>query len=103
VLTDPALPYVYSVTKYDPADWNDEGRYIGPQDEASDHGPLEAAYLSAAAAFADESGIQQLAVRDPGVRAPVNFHLEAPIEGDGLIGLFAADLSDYYDGAIVPL
>ena len=91
------------MTKYDPTDWNDEGRYVGPEDEVSDHGPVEAAYLAAAAAFADESGINQLAVRDPEVSTFVNFHLEAPIEGEGLIGLFAPDLSDYYDGAIVPL
>jgi small subunit ribosomal protein S1 len=33
----------------------------------------------------------------------VNFGLEAPVDGHGLAGLFAPDLSDYYDGAVVPI
>ncbi|GAB2561766.1 hypothetical protein [Kribbella endophytica] len=97
------LPYVYKVTKYDPTHWNDQGRYVGPEDEMSDHGPKEAAYLAAVLAFAEDSGVTELSIREPGVTGPVNFGLEAPIDGHGLAGLFASDLSDYYDGAVVPV
>lgn len=97
------LPYVYQVTKYDPADWNEAGRYVGPGQEVSDHGPTEAAYLAAVFAFAEESGVTEVSVRRPEVTGFVNFGLEAPIDGHGLIGLFAPDLSDYYDGAVVPI
>lgn len=95
--------YVYQVTKYNPADWNDAGRYVGPEDETSDHGPKEAGYLAAVMAFAEESSIAELTVREPAVTGFVNFGLEEPIEGHGLAGLFAPDLSDYYDGAVVPV
>ncbi|WP_405063977.1 hypothetical protein OG474_20655 [Kribbella sp. NBC_01505] len=98
-----ALPYVYQVTKYDPADWNEAGLYAGPEDEASDHGPKEAAYLAAVLAFAEESGVTEVSLRRPGVTGFVNFGLEAPVEGHGLAGLFAPDLSDYYDGRVVPI
>ncbi|WP_344177255.1 hypothetical protein, partial [Kribbella lupini] len=97
------LPYVYKVTKYDPIDWNEQGRYVGPEDERSDHGPKEAAYLAAVAAFAEDSGITELSIREPEVAGFVNFGLEVPIEGHGLAGLFAPDLSDYHDGAVVPI
>jgi hypothetical protein len=97
------LPYVYKVTKYDPTDWNEHGRYVGPEDEMSDHGPKEAAYLAAVVAFAEESGIAEISIREPEVTAFANFGLEVPIEGHGLAGLFAPDLSDYHDGAVVPV
>ncbi|WP_202869257.1 hypothetical protein [Kribbella antibiotica] len=98
-----ALAYVYQVTKYDPADWNEAGRYVGPEDEMSDHGPKEAAYLAAVLAFAEECGVTEVSVRQPAVTGFVNFGLEPPIDGHGLAGLFAPDLSDFYDGAVVPI
>jgi hypothetical protein len=97
------LPHVYKVTKYDPTHWNDQGRYVGPEQEMSDHGPKEAAYLAAVVAFAEDSGITELSIREPEVTGFVNFGLEAPIDGHGLAGLFAPDLSDYYDGVVVPI
>jgi hypothetical protein len=97
-----SVPYVYKVTKYDPADWS-KGRYVGPEDEMSDHGPQEAAYLQAMLAFAEESGVAEVSVREPEVAGFVNFGLEVPVDGHGLAGLFAPDLSDYYDGAVVPI
>ena len=61
------------------------------------HGPKEAAYLASVIAFAEESGITELSIRKPGVNGPVSFGLEAPVEGNGLAGLFASDLSDYFE------
>ena len=37
------LPYVYRVTKYDPADRDEHGHYTGSEDVLSDHGEVEAA------------------------------------------------------------
>ncbi|GAA3562025.1 hypothetical protein [Kribbella ginsengisoli] len=99
----PNLPYVYQVTKYDPADRDDQGRYVGAEVTTSDHGPQESAYLSAVTSFAAESGVTELTVRDPHIPAFVSFGLEPPIEGHGLAGLFAPDLSDYFDGAVVSI
>ncbi|MER7766905.1 S1 RNA-binding domain-containing protein [Kitasatospora sp. NPDC096140] len=98
------LPYVYQVTKYDPADRDERGSYTGAEEAVSDHGPVEAAYLAAVAAFAEDTGVRQLAVREPQV-APgfVHFGLEPAIEGGGLAGLFPPDLTGYHDGAPVPL
>lgn len=97
------LPHVYRVTKYDPADRNEHGHYIGAEDTVSDHGPVEAAYLKAAAAFAEDSGIDSLEIRDPEGAGFVNFGLETPVESHGLAGLFSPDLTGYHDGARVPL
>lgn len=98
------LPHVYMVTKYDPADWDEHGRYVGPEDERSDHGPVEAAYLSAIAAFAEDSGVRHLTIREPELPTGfVNFGLEPPIDGFGLTGLFPPDLSGYHDGAQVSI
>ncbi|MEV6267550.1 hypothetical protein AB0L64_10295 [Kribbella sp. NPDC051936] len=97
------LPYVYKVTKYDPTDWNEDGRYVGLEVETSDHGPKEAAYLAAVLAFAEESEVAEVSIREPELAGPVNFGLEAPIDGYGLDGLLSPDLSDYYDGAVVPV
>ena len=96
------LPYTYRVSKYDPADRDEHGRYVGRQDERSDHGPVESAYLAVVAAFAEGSRVDRLVVREPEL-VMVNFGLEPAIEGYGLTGLFAPDLSDYYDGAEVSL
>lgn len=61
------LPHVYRITKYDPADRDERGVYTGTEDSVSDHGPVEAAYLRAVAAFAEETGVRTLAIRDPEV------------------------------------
>ncbi|MEU1471711.1 RNA-binding protein [Streptomyces sp. NPDC005761] len=95
--------FVYRLTKYDPADRDEFGRYTGAEVEVSDHGPVEAAYLTAIAAFAEESGLERLEIREPEVTGFVNFGLEPPIEGHGLSGLFPPDLTGYHDGAEVPL
>lgn len=98
------LPYAYRITKFDPADRDEQGRYIGSESPISDHGPVETAYLQAVAAFAEETGVRELAIREPEVALGfVNFGLEPPIEGHGLAGLFPADLTGYHDGAVVPV
>ncbi|MFE0156477.1 RNA-binding protein [Nonomuraea sp. NPDC059007] len=95
--------YVYRVTKYDPADRDDRGSYVGPEDVCSDHGTVEAAYLAAVSAFAEETGIRHLTIREPEVAGFVSFGAEAPIDGHGLAGLFPTDLVGYHDGALVPM
>ncbi|MEV0316778.1 RNA-binding protein [Nonomuraea fuscirosea] len=95
--------HVYRVTKYDPADRDAAGRYVGPEDVYSDHGAVEAAYLASVAAFAEETGITHLAIREPEVAGFVNFGVEPPIDGHGLAGLFPPDLTGYHDGAQVPM
>ncbi|MEY9969347.1 small subunit ribosomal protein S1 [Streptacidiphilus sp. MAP12-16] len=98
------LPYVYRVTKYDPADRDEHGRYVGTELAVSDHGAVEAAYLQAVAAFAEDTGVDHVAIREPQV-APslVDFGAEPAIEGHGLAGLFPPDLAGFHDGARVPL
>ncbi|MCX5375170.1 RNA-binding protein [Streptomyces sp. NBC_00091] len=96
-------PFVYRITKYDPADRDERGSYTGAEDTASDHGPVEAAYLEAIAAFAADTGIGELAVREPQIACFVHFGLEPAIEGHGLDGLFPRDLSGFHDGAPVSL
>ncbi|MFJ8849208.1 hypothetical protein [Streptomyces sp. NPDC102437] len=59
------LPHVHRVTKHDPADRDQHGHYTGAESEISDHGTVEAAYLMAVAAFAEDTGIDQLVVREP--------------------------------------
>lgn len=97
------LPYVYRVTKYDPADRDARGHYTGPEDTVSDHGPVEAAYLQAVAAFARDSGVDRLAVREPGIPSLAHFGVEKPVEGFGLDGLFPSGPAGFHDGAEVPL
>jgi small subunit ribosomal protein S1 len=97
------LPYVYRVTKYDPADRDEHGHYIGPEDTVSDHGRVEADYLQAVEAFAVSSGIDHLAIREPQVSSLVHFGVEQPLEGFGLDGLFPAGPSGFHDGAEVSL
>ncbi|MET9589945.1 RNA-binding protein [Streptomyces sp. NPDC006516] len=94
-------PFAYRITKYDPADRDEHGRYSGTEDTVSDHGPVEAAYLEAIAAFARDSGVDRLEIREPEVTGLVNFGLEVPVEGHGLAGLFPPDLAGYHDGAEV--
>lgn len=93
--------FVYRITKYDPADRDEHGSYIGPEDSISDHGPVEAAYLQAIAAFAEDTGVDRLAIREPGVAGFVHFGLEPTVDGHGLAGLFPPDLSGFHDGAEV--
>ncbi|MBS2534429.1 hypothetical protein KGQ20_16785 [Catenulispora sp. NF23] len=97
-----ALPYVYRITKYDPAERDEHGHYVGAEDSISDHGAVEAAYLQAVAAFAASTGIDRLAIREPGL-APgfAHFGLEPTVEGHGLTGLFPPDLAGFHDGAEV--
>jgi hypothetical protein len=40
------LPYVYRVTKYDPAGRDEHGRYVGTEPAISDQGPIEAASVA---------------------------------------------------------
>ncbi|GAA3695622.1 hypothetical protein GCM10022224_071570 [Nonomuraea antimicrobica] len=94
---------VYRITKYDPADRDEHGHYLGPEDVYSDHGPVEAAYLAAVAAFAQATAVTHLTIRDPGVTGIVTFGTEPPIDGHGLAGLFPPDLTGYHDGAQVPI
>ncbi|NEB37719.1 S1 RNA-binding domain-containing protein [Streptomyces sp. SID14515] len=80
--------YVYRVTKYDPGHRDEHGRYTGPEDTASDRGAVEAAYLRAVAAFAEDSGVDRPVVREPQVPSLAHFGVEPPVDGFGLTGLF---------------
>lgn len=97
------LPYVYRVTKYDPADRNQYGHYTGAEPATSDHGSVEAAYLQTIAAFAEDTGVDQLAIREPQLGGFAHFGLEPPVDGYGLAGLFPAGLAGFHDGALVPI
>ncbi|WP_424922623.1 S1 RNA-binding domain-containing protein [Streptomyces sp. wa53] len=97
------LPYVYRVTKYDPADRNQQGHYTGAEPATSDHGPVEAAYLQAVAAFAEDTGIDQLGIREPQIGGFAHFGLEPSVDGYGLASLFPAGLAGFHDGALVPI
>ncbi|WP_246212303.1 S1 RNA-binding domain-containing protein [Streptomyces abyssomicinicus] len=97
------LPYVHRVTKYDPADRDQHGHYTGTEPATSDHGPVEAAYLEAIAAFAQETGVEQLAIREPQLGGLAHFGLEAPVDGYGLADLFPAGPTGFHDGALVPV
>ncbi|MET8411292.1 S1 RNA-binding domain-containing protein [Streptomyces sp. NPDC005195] len=98
------LPFVYRITKYDPADRDENGSYIGTVEAVSDHGPVESAYLQAVAAFAEHAGIDRLAVREPQLATGlVDPGAEPAIEGDGLAGLFSSDLAGFHDGAEVSI
>ncbi|MEV0374463.1 S1 RNA-binding domain-containing protein [Streptomyces sp. NPDC050636] len=97
------LPYIYRVTKYDPADRDEHGHCIGTADTVSDHGEIEAAYLHAVEAFAAESGIDHLSVREPQVPSLAHFGVERPLDDFGLDGLFPTGLTGFHDGVEVPL
>ncbi|MGW6389713.1 S1 RNA-binding domain-containing protein [Streptomyces sp. NPDC055103] len=96
-------PYVYRVTKYDPADRDEHGHYTGSEDTVSDHGEVEASYLQAVAAFAEDTDVDHLAVREPQVPSFAHFGAEPPVDGFGLAGLFPAGPTGFHDGAEVPL
>ncbi|MFJ6729016.1 RNA-binding protein [Streptomyces sp. NPDC091281] len=89
------------ISKYDPADRDGHGHYLGAEDTVSDRGPVEAAYLAAIAAFAADAGADRLEIREPAVGGSVPFGPETPVDGHGLAGLFPPDLSGYHDGAEV--
>ncbi|WP_030552409.1 S1 RNA-binding domain-containing protein [Streptomyces exfoliatus] len=95
--------FVYRITKYDPADRDEPGHYIGAEDTTSDHGPVEAAHLQTIAAFAEDTGIDRLVIREPGIAGLAHFGLEPAVDGHGLAGLFPPDLSGFHDGAEVPV
>ncbi|GAA4072420.1 RNA-binding protein [Streptomyces shaanxiensis] len=97
------LTYVYRVTKYDPADRDGHGHYTGPEDTVSDHGEIEASYLRAVAAFAADTGIDHLVVREPQVPSLAHLGVEPPVDGFGLEGLFPSGQAGFHDGAQVLL
>ncbi|MEU2748737.1 RNA-binding protein [Streptomyces collinus] len=97
------LTYVYRITKYDHAHRDAQGRYTGPEDSVSDHGEVEASYLQAVAAFAADTGIDHLAVREPQVPSLAHFGVQPAVDGFGLEGLFPSGLDGFHDGAQVPL
>ncbi|MFB6783278.1 S1 RNA-binding domain-containing protein [Streptomyces sp. NPDC056352] len=97
------LPYVYQVTKYDPAEGDQHGHYIGAEPATSDHGPVEAAYLQAIAAFAEDAGVEQLTIREPQIGGFAHFGLEPPVDGYGLADLFPAGPAGFHDGALVSI
>jgi small subunit ribosomal protein S1 len=97
------LPYVYQVTKYDPADRDQHGHYAGAEPASSDHGPVEAAYLKAVAAFAEEAGVDHLAIREPEIVGFAHFGLEPPVHDYGLAGLIPDGLAGFHDGALVSI
>jgi small subunit ribosomal protein S1 len=99
----PVLTYVYRVTKYNPADRDGHGHYTGPEDTLSDHGEVEAAYLQTVAAFAADTGIDHLVVREPQVPSLAHFGVEPPVDGFGLEGLFPSGQAGFHDGAQVLL
>lgn len=80
--------YVYRVTKYDPDHRDEHGHCTGPEDTVSDRGAVEAAYLRAVAAFAEDSGIDRPVIREPRVPSLAHFGAEPPVDGFGLAGLF---------------
>ncbi|WP_406351529.1 RNA-binding protein [Streptomyces sp. NBC_01635] len=97
------LPYVYRVTKYDPADRDQHGHYSGSEPAISDHGPVEAACLQAVAAFAEDTCVDRMAIREPQIGGFAHFGWEPPVDGYGPADLFPADLIGFHDGALVPI
>ncbi|MFB6892151.1 RNA-binding protein [Kitasatospora sp. NPDC056327] len=93
---------VHRVTKYDPADRDENGWYVGPLDSGCDEGPVEAAYLEVVAAFARAAGVEWLTVRDPELSGVVHFGTGPVLAGHGLRGLFA-EPAGFHDGARVDL
>lgn len=97
------LPYVYRVTKYDPTDRDQHGHYSGSEPAISDHGPVEAACLQAVAAFAEDTCVDRLAIREPQIGGFAHFGWEPPVDGYGPAGLFPAGFTGFHDGALVPI
>lgn len=84
------LPHVHRVTAHDPADRDEHGHCSGTEDTVSDHGEVEAARLRAVEAFARDTGVDHLIVREPQVPSLAHFGAEPPVDGFGLDGLFPA-------------
>ncbi|MFI8292483.1 RNA-binding protein [Streptomyces sp. NPDC085614] len=97
------LSHVYRVTKYDPADRDDHGHYTGVEDVTSDHGEVEGAYLQAVQAFAADTGVDRLSVREPEVSPFAHFGVDPPLGGFGLGTLLPGGLAGFHDGAEVSL
>ncbi|MFF7459371.1 RNA-binding protein [Kitasatospora sp. NPDC008115] len=93
---------VHRVTKYDPADRDGNGYYVGPLDSDCDEGPVEAAYLATVAAFARAAGVERLTVRDPELSGTGHFDADPDPAAHDLAGLFA-EPADFHDGAEVDL
>lgn len=96
------LPFVYQVTKYDPADRDAQDRYQGAQDHLSNTQPVEDAYVATVEAFARECGVTELTVRNP------EFHGDpadlSPLpETDPLALLFGVGAERFVDGTAVDL
>ncbi|MEU3290238.1 hypothetical protein [Streptomyces longwoodensis] len=96
-------PFVYRITKYDPAHRDERGHYTGAGDTVSDHGPVEEAYLAAVTAFAQAAGIDQLEIREPQIAGFARFGLQPAVDGYGLSDLFPAGPAGFHDGALVPI
>ncbi|MFG2694474.1 S1 RNA-binding domain-containing protein [Kitasatospora sp. NPDC048407] len=89
--------FVHRVTKYDPANRDERGHYLADDDTDSDRGPIEAAYLQAAAAFAVECGVDRLTIGRPEAA-----FFASPEDGGRLEDLFPG-LHGFHDGAEVSL
>jgi hypothetical protein len=94
---------VWRVTKYDPADRDEQGDYTGREDTDSDHGPVEAAYLDTVTAFAEDSGVDALQIREPSVPIVTGVGSDTQESFGGLAELFGVDLNGYHDGAPIRL
>jgi hypothetical protein len=90
------------VTKHNPAD-RDRGHYIGREDTDSDDGPDEAVYLDTVAAFAEDTGVDVLQIREPSVPIVTGIGSDIHERFGGLVELFDADLDGYHDGARLQL
>ncbi|MEV0811118.1 hypothetical protein [Micromonospora sp. NPDC050200] len=91
------------MTKYNPADRDERGHYIGREDTDSDYGPVEAAYLDTVAAFAEDTGVDVLQIREPSVPIVTGIGSDIHERFGGLVELFGADLDGYHDGAPLQL
>ncbi len=96
-----SLPYIHRVTKFGPADRDQRGYYVGPEDIVSDLGPQEAAYLKALAVVAAEVGVSRLAIREPALTSAWGLASLAVDEEPDLARLFPEGLAGFYDGAEV--
>lgn len=97
------LPFVYRVTRHNPADRDQHGHHAGTGPATSDHGPVEAACLRAVAAFAEDTGVDRLAVRGPRLGGFARLGLESPSDGYGLPGVFSGGPAGFHGGALVPI
>ncbi|MER6432077.1 S1 RNA-binding domain-containing protein [Streptomyces sp900105245] len=96
-------PFVYRITKYNPAHRDERGHYTGAEDTVSDHGPVEEAYLAAVTSFTEAAGVDHLEIREPQIVGFARFGLQPPVDGYGLADLFPAEPAGFHDGALVPI